>query len=126
MRTVEIRATPRPGQCEIANRDKSARIFAACAFLYSRCITRKCFPLKMDVEVMEYNIRNGSNQWQISTSIKATLEHFASSRRFQNFKICDRKNVGQRHDVQHTSYPMAIITFAFFQCLLVKIATFKV
>ena len=57
--------------------------------------------------------------------------------RYSRFNVCDRKNVGQSHDVttfavepydgnNRISYLMAIVLFAFFQSLLVKIATWKV
>ena len=48
-------------------------------FFYNKCITKKCFTLKMKVKVTEYANRNGHIPWQISKSIKVILENFCAS-----------------------------------------------
>ena len=112
----------------------------ACTFFNSQCITRKCLTLKMKVKVTEYNIRNGSIRWQISFSIKVILEHFSLAPSI--FEIFTFQNLWQRKcrlklwcttfavppfdGKYQTFYLMAIVMFAFFQRLLVKIAIWKV
>ena len=56
---------------------------------------------------MEYNICNGSNRWQISTSVKVVHEHFSLALavlEIFNVKIREINNVGQGHDVQHSQW----------------------
>ena len=67
---------------------------------------------------------------------KTILEHFrklSPFSRFSHFKICDIKNVGQGHDGLHSQCRhsmintwLAIVIFAFFQRLIIKIVTLKV
>ena len=61
------------------------------------------FTLKMDVEVMEHNIRNGAIQWQISKFIKDN-KHFALDVTISEILTLnfDLKNLGQGRRVQHS------------------------
>ena len=61
-------ATSRRGLCE-ANLPGT---FTALAqfLLQIKCITRKCFSLKMEVKVMEHSIHNCIFRWKISKSMK--------------------------------------------------------
>ena len=61
----------------------------------------------MKIEVTEYNIRNGSIRWQISTSVKVTLEHFSPALvvfKIFIFKIRDLLNIGKGHGVQRSQW----------------------
>ena len=54
---------------------------------------------------MKCNTRDDSIQWQISTCIKVTPEHFSLALtvyKIFSFQNCDRENVGQSHGVQHS------------------------
>ena len=73
-----------------------------CLYIFfSKCMTRKCFTLKIKVMVTEYNIHNVPILWQMSTSIKLALEHLFS--RYSHLKIRDLENVGQGDDIQTCS-----------------------
>ena len=47
------------------------------SFYHFQSIFISFFTLKIEIKVVEYNIRNGSNRWLISTSIKIITEQFS-------------------------------------------------
>ena len=126
------RATPRQGTCVCVEANLQGTS-AARAIIYRKCITRKCLILKMNVKVMECTSCSGPIRWQISTSIKVILEHFSLALTafeiftFQNSsseKYRSRTFVMAPFDGKNlTSHLTAIVRFAFFYLLLMKITT---
>ena len=102
---MQSRATPRRGPCE--SRQFCRGYPMPEQIFYKKCITRKCLTLKMKVNVTEYSDRNGFIRWQISTSIKVTLEHFSLALtvfQYSHLKFRDVENVGQCHDAHHLQW----------------------
>ena len=84
-----------------ASRGKSAGDIRCLRIVYYKYVTRKCFTLKINVKVTEYNIRHGAIRWRISISINVTHDHFrqlSPFSRYSHSNIRNLENIGQGHD----------------------------
>ena len=104
-----------------ASRWKSTGAISCLCIFYRQCITRKYFILKIKVKVMEYNIRIGPVWWRIPISIKVMPEHFSWHWKYRSKSWCTTFAVVSFNGKWQTSYLTAMILFAFFQPILVKI-----
>ena len=75
---------------------------------FQRYLHLKYLTLQNYVKTTEYNIRNGSNRWQISTCIQVIPEHVSLAYSLAltvfeilTFEIFDLEKVCQGHAVQH-------------------------
>ena len=79
-----------------ASRGKSdVDIRCLCIFFYRQCITRKRLPWKRRMAKVPFD-----DKYSI-LSISRWLSPFA---RYSQFEVCNRENVGQRHDEEHSQW----------------------
>ena len=133
----QTRATSWQGSCE--SKQICWEHLVTAQYFYSKCIANKFLTLKIKIKVTEYTICNGPIRWQISTSMKAILEHLSLA--LTVFEIFTFKNSWSWGNINVIMYNICSGTIGWkipnflsdcnsnaciFQPILVKIATWKV